>query len=412
MARFVPKLSSRGVGLLCSGLLIGIAASYFGIPKLAAVGWFLVAVPFVSLLVVVVTLPRLSLKRSVVPPLVPLGESARIKLLLSNLLPNSFSALRITDLLPDQLGSEVSFECHRGLGRWQQAATYELTGSQRGSFLIGPLWVAASDPLGLAVVSWRLQEETSLRVKPRIWQLQDGASLAGEGALSEATPQRIGQASPDDLLVRDHQIGDDLRRVHWKLSAKRDKLMVRLEENPWDPAISLLIDSRSCSQLGSGPTSSLEWRISWAASLVQLFDSRSQRIHLISADGLLRGRERSSYDQQQLMNTLIDLVPSPRENLIKALDDTSWSSESRVLFAGLGLLQPADATVLVAAGNRVHQRWALAPAAAAWSCSPQATAAHQEACRLLRNAGWRLTEYRPTDSVPQTWLSLLEGRSL
>ena len=56
-------------------------------------------------------------------------------------------------------------------------------------------------------------------------------SARGEGTAGAALAHQ-GQGT-SDVLVRPYRQGDELRRVHWRSTARHDELMVRLEERPW-----------------------------------------------------------------------------------------------------------------------------------------------------------------------------------
>ena len=52
------------------------------------------------------------------------------------------------------------------------------------------------------------------------------------------------QASHDDAMAREYRHGDPLRRVHWPVSARAGKLMVRAEESVTTPEAALILDQR------------------------------------------------------------------------------------------------------------------------------------------------------------------------
>src|SRR3712207_8466628 len=85
-------------------------------------------------------------------------------------------------------------------------------------------------------------------------------------------------------LTRAYRHGDDLRKVHWRATARSGELMVRLEERPWKAQATLLLDTRSRAHLIVRPTpagrraatatgpetpppDSLEWLVEAAASI-------------------------------------------------------------------------------------------------------------------------------------------------
>ena len=57
-------------------------------------------------------------------------------------------------------------------------------------------------------------------------------------------PRAFASGSAEDVTVREYRQGDDLRRVHWRSSARVGDLMVRREEQPWQSRATLFLDNR------------------------------------------------------------------------------------------------------------------------------------------------------------------------
>ena len=149
------------------------------------------------------------------------------------------------------------------------AAYGHLPGEVRrpGLFQVGPLMLTVADPFGLVETSRTFTRSHHLLVTPRVYKLPEvrlGADRAGSG---ENRPRAIASAGEEDATVREYRDGDDLRRVHWRSTARRGSLMVRREEQPWQSRCSIFLDARTISHHGHGPSSSLEWAVSAAASI-------------------------------------------------------------------------------------------------------------------------------------------------
>ncbi len=55
---------------------------------------------------------------------------------------------------------------------------------------------------------------------------------------------RFSQTGGEDFFtLRDYEDGDDLRKVHWPSSAKRDRLMIRQLEMPWQSRALIVLDT-------------------------------------------------------------------------------------------------------------------------------------------------------------------------
>jgi uncharacterized protein (DUF58 family) len=103
---------------------------------------------------------------------------------------------------------------------------YTIPTHRRGVLPVGPLTIDRTDPLGLVRARRSVGQRSALWVRPRIHELR--APLAGwardiDGATADLSPQ--GTAAFHTL--REYQPGDDLRRVHWRSTARLNRLMVR-----------------------------------------------------------------------------------------------------------------------------------------------------------------------------------------
>ena len=111
-----------------------------------------------------------------------------------------------------------------------------MLGRVRGRFHTGPLMVRTTDPFGLVQLDRQFVATSEVMITPR-----GGAAAARCGRpaarAAPARPARTGSAwsGQDDVLVREYRQGDDVRRIHWRSTARWGDLMVRREEQAWDP---------------------------------------------------------------------------------------------------------------------------------------------------------------------------------
>ena len=92
----------------------------------------------------------------------------------------------------------------------------------------------------------------------------------------------------DDAPIREYRHGDDLRRMHWRSTARVGELMVRREEQAWDPSATVMLDTRASAHAGEGMQHSLEWAISAAASIAIHFLEDGFSVEIYEADGSMR----------------------------------------------------------------------------------------------------------------------------
>jgi uncharacterized protein (DUF58 family) len=105
---------------------------------------------------------------------------------------------------------------------------------------------------------------------------QDSASQAERPALH--TPQ-----GEDFFTLREYQVGDDLRKVHWRSTARRGRLMIKQEQIPWHARGTVVLDVRDSAV---GPTGGVAFEASVvaAASAVQHLAQRGEFCRFVATD--------------------------------------------------------------------------------------------------------------------------------
>lgn len=164
------------------------------------------------------------------------GERIPVKLEVQNKGWLPLPYVRLHESLPVRLiapnfqRAVVSF-----LPREKVSLDYELEGRRRGYYTLGPLTIHTGDLFGIRSVELQIPSDDHLTVYPRIVPLPELGLPAQTPMGTIATQQRIYEDPSRIVGVRDYQIGDSLRHMHWKASAAAGKLQVKRLE----PAISI-----------------------------------------------------------------------------------------------------------------------------------------------------------------------------
>ena len=278
-------LTVRGRAFTAAGLTAIVCASLLSQSGLARVGVLIAALPLLAAFVVGRSRYRLALVRTVTPTLVAAGQSAKVPLTLSNEGRTPSGTLMLEDQVPYVLGTRPRFVLE-GIGHgWRRHVTYQVRSDLRGHYPIGPMSVRVSDPFGLVELGRSFTSVTKLIVTPRTVPLPNipmGGDLTGSG---DNRPRAFASGSAEDVTVREYRRGDDLRRVHWRSSARVGELMVRREEQPWQSRATLFLDNRLRAHRGQGPASSLEAAVSTAASIAVHLAHRGYSVRLVTASG-------------------------------------------------------------------------------------------------------------------------------
>ncbi len=443
--RFVGLLTLRGRLTLLAGIATVLVAMAAGQRDVARVGLLLVAVPLISLVLVSVARLRLSARRTVVPQRIQLGSPlvGRITLGLQSRLP--IGMVMLEDQVPPELGEQPRFTIDRAGLSWRRELDYPLIGRVRGRWRCGPLTVRTEDAFGMVRRDQRFNTSTEVLVTPQLVPLTSLPTSGGTGSSGESQPQRIGVVGADDVLIREYRHGDDVRRVHWRSTARRGDLMVRREEQSWDPAARIILDSRSGSHAGTGVHNSLEWAVSAAASIGLRFIQDGYRLSVHEADGPVDlgadAATNRTATSDLLVSRLTDLRPRRTFSLRYALQAASLDHSGELVVAVMGRLSPDDAHALLRTRRQRTQGLALlldvdsfddpaarrrgsrvsAAAAAGAGSRPEGAgsvgrfdAAHrpadlEETARLLTAEGWRVVRVTGRMSVADAWARLTDG---
>jgi uncharacterized protein (DUF58 family) len=236
----------------------------FGESELLAGGIFLLGAVVLGALIVRRSRPSADLSRHITPLRVHEGDRARVEIRL-------FARRTLRPLIIEDEVSRLGrarFATGRAARNTSVSAHYEIVCRPRGVYQIGPAELIISDPFDLAAVRTIAGAVDRLVVYPSIEQLDGFPTTRGhDPSVQSAHPSHAPSGGDDFFTLREYRHGDDLRRVHWPSSAKRDELMIRQLEIPWQSRALVLVDTRA--QVHSPET--FEHAIKGAASVLHHF---------------------------------------------------------------------------------------------------------------------------------------------
>ena len=412
MREALAGLTTRGRAFVAGGVTAIVCAILLGQTTLVRVGVLVLVLPIITAFVVARSRYQLSLVRTVTPQLVAAGQPARVNLALTNEGRTPGGVLMLEDQLPFVLGSRPRFVLEGVRHGWRRQVGYQVRSDVRGRFELGPMRVRVSDPFGLVAVDRAFQTSVPLTVTPRTVPLPAiplGGAWTGSG---DNRPRAFATGSAEDVTVREYRRGDDLRRVHWRSSARMGELMVRREEQPWQSRATLFLDNRAVAHRGRGVASSLETAVSAAASIAVHLGHRGFTVRLVTATGEEAGGAWHLRDAELSSRTLLEALavveaaPAPRV-------DSAWLTEhgtGGLTVAVLGAVAVSDLPMLRRMQHHAGAALAIALDVDAWAgdVGPGASrrAAGSSAAPLLAQHGWRAAPLRPRDRLDTAWQEL------
>ena len=432
----LSMLTVRGRCLVAGGATLLLLGMVIGERALVQMAVFVLALPLLSALLVARQRFRVSSRRVVTPARVPRGADAEVRLEVTNADRHTGGLWVLSEQLPPELGPSPRFVVDR-LGAEQTAALhYRVHGARRGRHLLGPMRLRLVDPFGLVVRSISGTDTVPLVVVPRVQSLGSGGPAGGHGGGGEGDRRSIAVHGEDDVSVREYRHGDDLRKVHWRATARTGELMVRLEERPWRAQATLFLDTRTRAHLLAThptgglagppgdelpPPDSLEWLIEAAASIGTSLAGRGAVLRAVTDRGeLTPGAGRGGLVPHELLDRLAAVRPSRLSGLGAGVELLCRAAGEGPVLCLLGAVGPDDVVDLLRARSGPTTDFAVLVDVAGWadaglargkralSATARSELARQrdEAAALLRAGGWRVAIARADQAVAEVWAQL------
>ena len=394
-------LTTRGRSFLAAGVAAMVCAYVLGQGDLLRVGLLLAVLPLACVAVLYRTRYRVAGSRRLSPSRVPAGSEARVHLRMDNV-----------SRLPYVLGPRPRFVLDRVEAGGRREVSYRVRSDLRGRYPLGPLQLRLSDPFGMCELTRSFSAYDTLTVIPQTEALP-AVRLAGEAAgYGDGRQRSLALAGDDDVIPRTYRYGDDLRRVHWRSTARYGELMVRREEQPQRARCTVLLDTRRTAYQGAGPDSAFEWAVSGDASALVHMLERGFAVRLLTdtgnsvpgegADGFAGSTQESADSAGLMMDTLAVVDHSDGSGLSPSYDVLRGGNEG-LLVAFFGDLDEEQAAL----AGRMRQRSGAAVAfvldSKAWVTSGASAGAVEDRLRLLREAGWTALAVPQGAALSELW---------
>ena len=437
VAAALASLTLRGRCLVAAGLTLLLLGVLLGETPLVQVAVFVLALPLLSAVAVARHRFRVASRRTVTPARVPRGQDAEVLLELGNAGRGTGGLWLLAETLPRELGPTPEFVVDRLPGGRTATLHYRVHGGRRGRYRLGPLRLRLVDPFGLVLRSVVGADTAALVVVPRVVPLGPGGPGSGHGGGAGAR-RSLAVHGEDDVSTRPYRHGDDLRKVHWRATARTGELMVRLEERPWRAQATLLLDTRARAHLtarpqpadrrpaatgpGTPPPDSLEWLVEAAASIGTELIARGATLRLVTEGVELAGASPAAgLGADELLDRLAGVSPSRLAGLGPGVALLTRAAGEGPVVALLGAIGPdeaaelvrvrsgpaADLAVLTDIGSWVEAEGARRRRPVGAAARAELTRQQEAATDLLRAGGWQVAVAGAGDTVADVWAELV-----
>ncbi|WP_375487125.1 DUF58 domain-containing protein [uncultured Jatrophihabitans sp.] len=419
-------LTTRASCLLAAGVTAVLCGILLGETDLVRAGVLAAAIPLVAAVVVHRSRLQVANRRGLEPRRVASGETVTVNLTVSNRSVLPTGALMLEDQLPAGVTGRARFVVDSLSNRESRTISYRIPALGRGRYRVGPLRIRLGDSFRMIELTRSFSTTTEFLVTPRIDRLPAVNPPRSDDPGGNAGSHSVGSHGADDASTREYRIGDDLRKIHWRSTARTGQLMVRQAERPWRAHSTVLLDVRRTAHESRRPApetagpdpvderdnNSLEWAISAAASLAV------QAVHAGRDVGLVVDSQqpvRTQFtDVDSLTTQLAVLRESPSAGLTGIADQIRSAAHESALVAVLGRLGAADVRLLaeVLPRGRSTPAMALLLDVDSWAGNapePDRRSSTEAAAAVLRSSGWRVQVVPHGTPLAYAWQLLLAG---
>ena len=389
-------LTGRAPALLLLGLLAVVIQPTMGVVWI----WWLVTLCAVGLDMLLALSPRkLVISRESVPQ-VRLGVRGSTTLLLANPSARPLRGI-VRDAWQPSAGAADDRHAVTVRGGERIAIQTALTPTRRGDRRADRVTVRSVGPLGLAARQRSFPVDGSIRALPPFTSRKHLPSrLAILRQLDGRSAVRVRGAGTEFDSLRDYVIGDDVRSIDWRATARRNAVVVRTWQPERDRRLILVLDTSRTSAGRVGDMPRLDAAMDASLLLAALASRAGDRVDFIAGDRQVRARLSGSSRAALLGDLVTAMAP-----LEPALLEADWSmmagaisglSRRRSLVVLLTPLEPAaieESLLPTLATLTRHHRVVLAsvadPALAAMAADVTSTSHVYDAAAAERTIGLR-----------------------
>jgi uncharacterized protein (DUF58 family) len=214
----------------------------------------------------------------------------------------------------------------------------------RGAFILGPTHLISGDPFGLFATHKRVAGERTLVVLPYFEALDYFPEPPGELPGGRAQRRKTLEVTPYAAGVREYAPGDPLNRIHWRTTARKERLIVKEFEQDPQADIWIILDAQEGLHYSQPdfrrleghdqfwnapaiseiqlPPNSFEYAVVAAASIANFFISREQPVGFSSAGKIVTviTPERGERQLGKILETLAFIRPEGQISLMGVIE--------------------------------------------------------------------------------------------
>lgn len=319
-----PRFFYAGIGIVVLFALSYFIPILFNIAQLSIL--VLILLFFLDVLIVFLGENKIEATR-ILPDKFSNGDKNQIKLEINNNYPFTIH-LEIIDEIPEQFQVR-DFKIKDSISsRKSKAIQYDLKPTERGEYHFGSLNVYASSVLNIVAKRFTFQKGDMVPTYPGFKQLKKFELLnINQNSLEYGLKKvrRLGH-SMEFEQIKDYVLGDDLRTINWKATAKKNQLMVNQFQDEKSQPVYSIIDKGRIMKMPFNGLSLLDYAINSALVISNVVLKKHDKAGLLSfskhIDNVVVAQRRSSQMQlilEALYNVKTDFFESDFSRLYASI---------------------------------------------------------------------------------------------
>ena len=242
--------------------------------------YIIIIVSLVSLISVYLNIRKIEVSIDRRNHLLSVGEQIDKRISIRNLSVIPKTLILATDIttIPEYTSSFALGLTTKGYRSWRSTDYAR----QRGVFEMGPIEISTTDLLGIYRATTQHGEIDKIMVYPKIYDLRN-FNIGTSQITNEGTSRKKSNIlSPHASSVREYAYGDSLSRVHWKTTARTNRLMSKEFDVGSSNEVVILNDLDKSVQCGRLDDSTDELSISVTASLTKSYTDSHTPVGFLS----------------------------------------------------------------------------------------------------------------------------------
>jgi uncharacterized protein (DUF58 family) len=276
------------------------------------------------------------------------GDTVEIESFVENDSLGFLPSIEIWDRTVEKLTNKPSKSTITFLGPMKREIVREsITTKYRGIYNMGPLDINVSDALNLFTWKRRIQAEDFFKVYPRIHNIENFNLKSMQSYGTMTTKQRAYEDNSSVSDIRKYVSGDSMKKIHWKVSARKNSFHVKNYEMTGSAFSYIFLDFKKGSFKGENSLDLEEKAVETAASIASFMLKNSVSINMyVNCSKLCYTKGRDVKEIINFLELLSEVKPDGQNTMKDVI-------EKRIRLISSG------ASVIIITGNMTEEELSI-----------------------------------------------------